>query len=89
MIENLDPAIEKIKTLARYWDRFKLSLPGRISVAKSLMLSQIGFFATILPVPDPVVNSIQKAINDFVTGTLKLYLFITLQLDKEDKGGCD
>jgi hypothetical protein len=72
MVDNLDPAIDKIRNLARYWDRFKLSLPGRLSVAKSLMLSQIGFFASILPVPDPVINTIQKAINDFVTGTLKI-----------------
>jgi hypothetical protein len=42
---NLTLAIEKIRALIRYWDRFHLSLPGRINVAKSLMLSQIGFFA--------------------------------------------
>jgi hypothetical protein len=69
---NLIPAVEKIQSLIRYWDRFRLSLPGRINVAKSLLLSQIGFFATIIPVSEHEVNTLQKLINDLVTGSLQI-----------------
>jgi hypothetical protein len=60
MKNNLKPATEKIRALIRYWDRFRLSLPGRINVAKSLMLSQIGFFAAIIPIPEADVDALQN-----------------------------
>jgi hypothetical protein len=38
--KNIEPAIEKIRNTATFWNRYRLSLPGRINVAKTLMLSQ-------------------------------------------------
>jgi hypothetical protein len=52
LVTNFDPAIDKIRNTANFWNRFRLSLPGRINVAKTLMLSQIGFHAAIIPVSD-------------------------------------
>jgi hypothetical protein len=65
---NFTPAIAKIRSLKQYWERFRLSLSGRINVAKTLMLSQIGFHSAILD-PDPVeLSQVQQTINNFVTG---------------------
>ncbi len=45
---NFDPVLEKIRNSVRYWERFYLSLPGKIAVYKCLLLSQISYRAAIL-----------------------------------------
>jgi hypothetical protein len=72
ILNNIPTCIAKIRSQISYWSRFRLSLRGRLNVAKSLLLSQIGFHATIIPVPEATVTEMQQLINDFVTGTLKL-----------------
>jgi hypothetical protein len=66
-----DGALQKIKLSIEYWDRFRLTLPGRISVCKTFLLSQIGYIGCIIR-PTPVQeNNLQKALNDFCLGTLR------------------
>jgi exonuclease III len=68
---NITPALDKISKCKRFWDRYRLSLPGRINVAKTLMLSQIGFHSAILD-PDPnVLHEIQNTVNKFITGNFR------------------
>jgi hypothetical protein len=43
LTENYPLIVEKIANIKRFWERFNLSLPGRLNVAKSLMLAQIGY----------------------------------------------
>jgi hypothetical protein len=50
--ENYPLIVEKIANIKRFWERFNLSLPGRINVAKSLMLAQIGYIGCFWD-PDP------------------------------------
>jgi hypothetical protein len=69
--KNFEPAVEKIKKSATFWSRFKLSLPGRINVAKTLMLSQVGFHASILSIPEEKITETQQVIDRFVTGNFK------------------
>jgi hypothetical protein len=69
--KNIDCAVEKIKKIAAFWSRFKLSLPGRINVAKSLMLSQINFHGAVLNISNEKILKIQGLINSFVTGSFK------------------
>jgi hypothetical protein len=71
LAKNIDPAIEKIQSIANFWGRYRLSLPGRINVAKTLMLSQIGFHASIIDVSTNKANEIQQIINNFITGSFK------------------
>jgi hypothetical protein len=71
LVQNFPPVLDKIKTIANFWERFNLSLPGRINVAKTLMLSQISFLASIIPVPDDLIDSTQEIINKFIIGTFR------------------
>jgi hypothetical protein len=49
------------------WSRFRLTLPGRIAIAKSLLLSQVTYPGTVLdPSPQQLVE-INRIIEDFVT----------------------
>jgi hypothetical protein len=45
---NFDPICGKIRQLIGSWDRFNLSLPGKICVAKTMLLSQIGYLGCII-----------------------------------------
>jgi hypothetical protein len=43
-----DEIYGKISRMIEYWERFSLTLPGRISVCKTFMLSQIGYLGCII-----------------------------------------
>jgi hypothetical protein len=68
---NVNPAIENIRKIGTFWNRYRLSLPGRINVAKTLMLSQISFHASIIDVPEEKINEIQLLINNFICGNFR------------------
>jgi hypothetical protein len=40
---NFDNTIQKLLSVRNFWGRFRLSLPGRLNICKSFMLSQIGY----------------------------------------------
>jgi hypothetical protein len=48
LYSNFDKVETKIVSTANFWKRFNLSLIGRINVAKTLMLSQVGYVGCIL-----------------------------------------
>ena len=75
--KNLDnvPAIyesitEKIRSLIRFWERFKLTLPSRICIMKTFLISQINYIGCFLLAPDNNINNLQNLIDQFVKDTL-------------------
>ncbi len=63
---NFDPIGAKIRQLIGSWERYNLSLPGKIAVAKTMLLSQIGYLGCIItPSPEQIEN-MQSMINGFV-----------------------
>jgi hypothetical protein len=70
--QNFLKTEEKISNIKRFWQRFNLSIIGRLNIAKTLMLSQIGYFGSII-MPDPEqVKRLSQSINNFVKGNLNL-----------------
>ena len=71
-----DKAVQKvlnnIKKEINYWTRFRLSLPGRINVAKSMLYSQVNYTGTFLPFTNIHLSDIQKLIENFVKGNLNI-----------------
>jgi hypothetical protein len=57
---------EKILKLIRFWERFRLSLPGRISIAKTFLVSQLNYLGGVFRPPDDVLAEIQTLINSFI-----------------------
>jgi len=43
-----DTTVSKITKAADFWRRFQLSLPGRINITKTFLLSQIGYLGSII-----------------------------------------
>jgi hypothetical protein len=68
---NFDKTIDKLKNIARFWDRFKLSLSGRINVSKTLMISQISFLGSIITPSKLKIDEMQKVINNYVLGKIR------------------
>ena len=44
---NFDTVVEKVLASAKFWEKFTLSLPGRINICKTFLLSQVGYFASM------------------------------------------
>ena len=59
--------LEKIGKITRFWERFYLSLPGKITVYKTLLLPQLNYVATILTPSDKLLSDISKVMENFVT----------------------
>jgi hypothetical protein len=56
---------EKIKNSVAYWKRYNLSLPGRINVIKSLLVSLINHLGCFLMPKPATLKGIQKTLGDF------------------------
>ena len=63
---------EKIINLIAFWERFRLSLPGRIAILKTCLISQICYLGCILPLDPIVVNEIQSLLDGFVRKNLRI-----------------
>ena len=78
-VEIYEAIAEKIRSLIRFWERFKLSLPGRICIMKTCLISQINYLGCFLPAPENCINTLQSLIDSFVKQNLpvaadRLYL---------------
>jgi hypothetical protein len=70
--DNWDIAIGKMQRLAWYWTAFKLSITGRVMVAKTYLLSQCIYFMGSLPLKDNYGDRINEILLDFVKGSDRL-----------------
>jgi hypothetical protein len=71
-LENVfEDTIEKVRRLALKWSRFTLSLPGRIAISKTMLVSQVGYVGCIImPRADQLVR-LQSIIDGYATtGTI-------------------
>jgi hypothetical protein len=70
--KNFQCILDKIKAIIANWTPYKLSLPGRITIAKSLMYSQINYLGCFLTFPEGFITSIDDSITSFVKGKLNV-----------------
>jgi hypothetical protein len=62
----------KVARLIEYWERFYLTLPGRIDVCKTFMLSLIGYLGCIItPSPEQILR-LQTLMDNFCQGHLRI-----------------
>jgi Reverse transcriptase (RNA-dependent DNA polymerase) len=75
-LDNVDNIFEKIKNkiigLASFWERFRLSLPGRVTVAKTFLVSQLSYVACFLTPGERIANDIQLILDNFVRKNLNI-----------------
>ena len=64
--------VNKVKTEINKWYRFRLSLPGRIAVTKSLVYSQLSYLGSFLPFTGEQIKKMSEPIEQFVSGNLNI-----------------
>ena len=70
--DNFDITIKKMKNVANFWTKFKLSLPGRIAVANTYLISQINHIGCFLTPSDFQLSEMKKIIDSFCIGSLNV-----------------
>jgi hypothetical protein len=69
---NFGIILTNIRKKIQFWNRFNLSLPGRICVIKSLLISPLSHIGSFLMPLKQTLNSIQKELDSFAKGTLNV-----------------
>ncbi len=64
---NFENITTKIDSIIRFWERFYLSLPGKLTIYKTFLLSQINYIATIFTPSQDTIANIEKKMETFVT----------------------
>ena len=66
--ENWEKTLRKMINQSNYWKLFRLSISGRVMIAKTYLISQATYLMGAIPIGDEMVNSMNEIIIDFVTG---------------------
>jgi hypothetical protein len=72
VIENGEIITEKIQKQINYWLRFNLSLPGRITIAKSMLYSQINYLGSFIDFGSQLYARWEDLITRYVKGKLNI-----------------
>ena len=64
---NMQEAVKKVQKLVRFWSRFRLSLIGKITIYKTLLMPQINFLSTVVMPTNESVIELKSLMNNFVT----------------------
>ena len=65
---NYTKVKDKIKALIRKWKPYHLSLRGRITIAKTKLISQITYISIVLTPNSATIAEMQSLINNFIMG---------------------
>ena len=63
---NFEKKLEDLQKILNSWKRRKLTLLGRINIAKSLGLSKLIYNASVLSLPEEFAKKVDKIVFDFV-----------------------
>ena len=63
---------EKIVRLTSFWERFRLTLPGRLTILKTCLISQINYIGCFLPLDEVIIAETQVILDGFVKKNLKV-----------------
>jgi hypothetical protein len=67
LTRHFEEKIQKIRQLIGSWNRYNLTLPGRISIAKTMLLSQIGYIGCFITPTENQLSVMQNLFDGFVT----------------------
>ncbi len=65
---HFDEKIVKVRQLIGSWSRFNLSLPGRIAISKTMLISQLVYIGCIVTPTQIQTNNQQTLIDNYVKG---------------------
>lgn len=66
--QNWDDKITEIESCLKTWSRRNLTLFGKVQIIKSLAISKIVLSATLLSVPDGIIEKLNKVFSNIFGG---------------------
>ena len=72
MNENWEKALLKIRNRINYWNLFKLSIGGRLMIAKTYLTCQATYIMSAIPVNDDILNRMNEVIIQYINGGEKI-----------------
>ena len=66
--ENWEKTLRKMINQSNYWKLFRLSISGRVMIAKTYLISQATYLMGAIPIGDEMLNRMNEIIIDFVNG---------------------
>jgi hypothetical protein len=69
---NLENIFKNLQKQVNHWACFNLSLPGHISVNKTMLYSQINYLGCFLPITDYKLRDYSQILEKFVVGKLNI-----------------
>ncbi len=63
--KNFETVTGKIENLILFWERFRLTLPGRIAIIKTLLVPQLNYLGCFLSPSEDTIKRLQLAIDSF------------------------
>ena len=81
--ENWERVVGKMENYSRYWKMFKLSISGRVMVARTYIISQATYLMGIIPLPANKADEMNRIIIDYVNGGERMLAQDKLFLQKE------
>ena len=69
---NFENVVGRIRSQIQLWSKFRLSLPGRITIAKTFLLSQIGYFSSIIQFNTNMISILRLEIGIYIKSNLKI-----------------
>ena len=85
--KNLEPRLLSLEKCLNVWSSRDLTLYGKINIVKSLALSKLTFVATVLPIPDDFVKSVNKQIAKFIWSQKNPKIKKTTMIGEKKEGG--
>ena len=70
--QNFDKIITKMVKTVQFWQRFRLSLPGRIAIGKTFLLSLVSHLGCFIRPSPSQLDKMQIIFNNFCKGKLKV-----------------
>jgi hypothetical protein len=70
--KNWQQCITKISGIIKYWNRYNLTLTGRILVSKTFLISQVSFYLGIIPLDMNACKTIEQMIEKYAIGKLPI-----------------
>jgi hypothetical protein len=72
LANNFVGILEKIKRQISFWERFNLSLAGRIRISKSLLVSQVNYLGAICTPDNLTLSQMQSVLDKFCLGSTRI-----------------
>ena len=69
---NIDDVIKSMSDSINFWNTFYLSLPGRINIWRSMIMSKLGYLLTVLSPSHLQIEKVNSLMAKFIIGSLKI-----------------